>query len=192
MTMTPETCDVGFKEWAGVCDALATGRQAIILRKGGIDEASGPGLFVPEHSAFWLYPTRLHQAAQGLREAPPPGPPPADLPPGTVPIRAFAVAHSAGRVEDERTLDELRDFHVWTDETVHQRFQYRSPGLWVLATRIYTREPPYYVAATPEHEGCKTWVPLDRPLSTAGMRAALDEETWWSVKLELQSVLKRP
>ena len=30
-----------FKEWAVICRALAEGRQALILRKGGIAEAGG-------------------------------------------------------------------------------------------------------------------------------------------------------
>ena len=36
----PETCSIAFKEWAGVCAALAEGRQSLIVRKGGI--AEGP------------------------------------------------------------------------------------------------------------------------------------------------------
>ncbi len=61
----PGTCAVAFKEWSGVCDALADGRQSILLRKGGIREEPGAGRFVPEHREFWLYPTGVHQAAAG-------------------------------------------------------------------------------------------------------------------------------
>ena len=61
----PETCPIAFKEWAGVCAALAEGRQSLIVRKGGI--AEGPRGFAPEHDVFWLYPTQVHQAEQGLR-----------------------------------------------------------------------------------------------------------------------------
>ena len=67
VTPPPESCAVAFKEWAGVCDALIEGRQTIIIRKGGISEGAGPGVFVPEHAEFWLYPTWVHQAEQGLR-----------------------------------------------------------------------------------------------------------------------------
>ena len=63
----PESCGIAFKEWASVCDALLEGRQTIILRKGGISEGTAPGVFVPEHSEFWLYPTWVHQAEQGVR-----------------------------------------------------------------------------------------------------------------------------
>src|SRR6187402_2864851 len=60
----PTRCNIAFKEWAAVCESLAVGRQTIILRKGGIQETGGS--FTAEHSAFWLYPTNFHQAAEGL------------------------------------------------------------------------------------------------------------------------------
>ena len=50
---------IAFKEWAVVCAALGSGRQAIILRKGGIDE--GRDGFRVKHGEFWLLPTRFHQ-----------------------------------------------------------------------------------------------------------------------------------
>src|SRR5205814_10220299 len=56
---------IAFKEWAAVCLALASGRQSIIIRKGGIAEAGGA--FAPEHDRFWLYPTYVHQQQTGLR-----------------------------------------------------------------------------------------------------------------------------
>ncbi len=54
-----------FKEWAFICSALAEGKQAIILRKGGIAETSGK--FSVEHTRFWLYPTYVHQQHKGIR-----------------------------------------------------------------------------------------------------------------------------
>jgi hypothetical protein len=190
--MKPETSDVGFKEWIGVCNALAAGRQSIILRKGGVNEVTGPGMFVPEHTDFWLYPTRLHESTQGLRESVPVDPSFAPSPAGKVPISVFAVVQSVGRIEDERLLDGLREFHVWTDETVHQRFHYRSPGLWVLGLRAFLRDSPYLLDVTPEQEGCKSWVPLGRPFSTSGMSPVLDDQEWLFLKLGLESLLQRP
>ena len=64
-----ETADAmlkyAFKEWADICRALALGRQAIILRKGGIAERGGS--FQAEHTRFWLYPTYVHQQRSGIR-----------------------------------------------------------------------------------------------------------------------------
>ncbi len=173
----PEYCHVAFKEWAGVCDALASGRQSIILRKGGISEEPGPGRFVPDHREFWLYPTFVHQAEQGLRipVAPPDSGSDEDA---TIPIGQLARVELIARVEDESALSALEPYHILTPETVRGRFHYRRPGLWVLAVRIWRREPPYWIAATAEHAGCKTWVTLDEPLATAEVLPAIGEAEW--------------
>ena len=140
--MVPQTgsCAVAFKEWAGVCDALTEGVQSIILRKGGIREGSGPGVFVPEHDEFWLYPTAVHQAQQGLRiAASGPRPTPAG-PDGYLAIRALARVEMIGYIDDESRLPAIEEFHVLTEETVRKRFQYRTPGLWILVARIWRRD----------------------------------------------------
>jgi hypothetical protein len=189
----PETCGTAFKEWAGVCDALADGRQWLILRKGGIEEGPGPGAFRPEHNAFWLYPTAVHQAQQGLkpsarREAD------ADRSgdPGTVGVEALAVVRLVRRVESLEVLRTLDPLHVWTAETVEKRFHYRTPGLWVLGVRVYRRDPPVRIPNHPGHAGCKTWVPLDAPISTAGLAPVLPSETFGRRLTELHEALGRP
>src|SRR5215831_4283076 len=53
------------KEWAVICKALAEGKQALILRKGGIAEPEGE--FRLEHTRFWLLPTYTHQQREGIR-----------------------------------------------------------------------------------------------------------------------------
>ena len=171
----PATCALAFKEWAGVCEALAAGEQALILRKGGI--AEGRGGFVPEYPVFWLYPTAVHQAEQGLRSAPTPQ----RIAPtvgGTIGLNALAVVALIGRVDKFGLLSKLESLHIWTAETVAKRFLYREPGLWVLGVRVYRRSDPWVVAVTPEHAGCKTWVPLESPLPTDGLVPALDDETF--------------
>ena len=132
----PESCGVAFKEWAGVCAALADGRQSLILRKGGIAEESGA--FVPEHRAFWLYPTHVHEAQQGLREGQP-ALDAAPVPPDHVALHALALVESIDYVDRVELLAELKDLHVWTEETVLKRFHYRKPGLWVLGVRVFRR-----------------------------------------------------
>ncbi|MEJ7639881.1 MAG: DUF1802 family protein [Singulisphaera sp.] len=171
----PDSCAVAFKEWAGVCDALADGRQSLILRKGGI--AEGPRGFVPEHSTFWLYPTRVHEAEQGLRV----DRPTAAEGPASIPLPADSVSLRPGRGRDDRPrrpargVAGLEDLHVWTEETISRRFAYRKPGLWVLGVRIFRSPRPATIAMTPEHAGCKTWVTLDAPLSTAGLVPVIDD-----------------
>ncbi len=189
----PESCGVAFKEWAGVCDALYDGRQSIIIRKGGISEGAGPGLFVPEYSEFWLYPTRVHQAEQGLR--PGAASPPSSAHPsgpevdGSIPIRGLVRVDWIGRVEREDTLPALEEFHGLTCETILKRFHYRKPGFWVLGARVWLRDSARPVVATPEHAGCKTWVILDQPIPTSGLVPALDEKQWVEYQGRLRAIL---
>ncbi len=166
----PPACGVAFKEWAGVCAALGAGRQSLILRKGGVAEAGGE--FRPEHPAFWLYPTVVHQAEQGLRT--PAAAPITPFPPEVVPLGALAVVEWTGRVDTLDQLAALAPFHDWTEATIRGRFDYRRPGLWALVVRVYRRDEPLPLAVTPEQLGCKTWVPLDPAPGTAGLCAVID------------------
>ncbi len=182
------TCGIAFKEWEGVCEALARGRQSLILRKGGIEE--GPGGFAPEHDTFWLYPTRVHQDEQGLKtEAQATDRAELDAPEGTISLNALAVVEVVGRLDREDRLALLDDLHVWTAETVRKRFHYRRPGLWVLGVRVFRREQPWSLPITPEHAGCKTWVPLEPAPATAGLVPALDDEIFEERMQRLRSVL---
>lgn len=185
-TELPETCAVAFKEWSGVCAALERGEQSVILRKGGI--AEGPGGFVPEHPVFWLYPTHVHQGEQGLRVRTETDEPPSG---SRVRLGSLARVELSGRVETADLLPALEEFHVWTPETVAKRFAYRTPGLWVLAVRVFRREPAWELDVTPAHAGCKTWVPLEAPLETQGATAAVDPTEFSRTLKRLTAVLGR-
>lgn len=165
------TCGVAFKEWAGICRALAEGRQAVILRKGGIEE--GPNGFRPEHGEFWLYPTYLHEPDQGLKPGFPAPPAP---PEGVVDLETLVVVEWVRRVERLESLEALSERHAWTDATVRSRFEYRAPGLWVLGVRTYRRPEPWRLEVKPTYAGCKTWVPLGRSLPTADLVPVLSDE----------------
>src|SRR5688572_11653914 len=151
--------NIAFKEWAAVCRALATGRQNIILRKGGIHE--GRAGFRVEHDEFWLFPTRFHEsraslilgAAHLFDEAV------AEQPaPGTFALRHYAVVDRAIELTEEQQIDLLRGHHVLADEVVRQRFAYRRPGLFVLVVRVFSIPKPHVLKETPEIAGCKSWV----------------------------------
>lgn len=182
----PLSCGTAFKEWAGVCEALTDGRQSLILRKGGI--AEGPGGFVPEHPLFWLYPTRVHEAEQGLRV---PRDPVlvSDASAEVVEVRTLVETGPIWWVDRGDQLAELEELHVWNEETVERRFQYRKPGLWVLGVRVYRRGEPWLVRVTTEHAGCKTWVSLDPPLDTDGVVPVLGDQEYHRVMDQLRSLL---
>lgn len=184
-TTAPTSCSVAFKEWAGVCDALGSGGQSLILRKGGISE--GPGGFVPEHSEFWLYPTFVHQAEQGLRH---PGSGGIVERAGSVDLECLAVVEWVGRVDRVEPLEALAGWHDWSASTILGRFHYRTPGLWALAVRVYRLAEPWPVPITPAHLGCKTWVPLESPPPASALVPVLGEKVSARVVGEIRAAIE--
>jgi hypothetical protein len=172
----PDAVAMALKEWAAVCAALASGRQTILLRKGGI--AEGPAGFQPEHGAFWLLPTHFHQRSEALSpqdralfDQVAAGP--AD---DRVRIDLFARVTEVFLLDREEQLDRFDDLHVYGRQTAHERFHYRRPGLWLLAVRIY-RSPAIELPVWPELAGCHSWVTLPSALSTDQLVSVLDDET---------------
>lgn len=181
--------NIAFKEWAVVCAALNSGRQTIILRKGGLNE--GRDGFRVEHGEFWLLPTRFHQDASQLKpEAQPLWDESQNRQPptGKFLIDLYVVVEAVFEIHDLTMLDRLSGEHILSGETVRQRFDYRHPGLFVLAARIYRIPLPHEVPDSPYIAGCKSWVDLPQPLSTAGATPVLENDAF-SQRLERVSDL---
>lgn len=159
--------NVAFKEWAVVCRALASGRQSLILRKGGIAEVNGE--FRPEHDRFVLYPTHFHeQQRKGIK--PEFWPLLDEVERDRRPAGIVRLSHVV-TVSTIRLLDELDDVlaldphHIWSEETVRQRFAYRNPGLYLLTVSVTPLPTPVEIVETPEYTGCKSWVELGEPIA---------------------------
>jgi hypothetical protein len=183
--------DIAFKEWAVICRALADGRQALILRKGGIAEDGGE--FRPEHARFWLYPTWAHQQQSGVKPDARPllAAAQADRPQaGTVRLTHFAEVDGVYDVRSPIDAMRLDDLHIWSDATVQARFEYRRPGLFVLPVRVYRAETPHELPETPEYAGCKSWVPLGVGLPTGAAVPAMSDEAFAAVRAELARRLR--
>lgn len=150
----------GFKEWAVVCEALATGRQNLLIRKGGISEENGE--FRPQHSRFWMLRTQFHQSHHQIH------PEHHDLidqltPPENTShfhLTEWAEVQSVEWLDSENQLSELLKQTIYAPEVLTQRFHYRNPGLYVLKVEIHTVSPCVVVPAPPDWQGCKTWVQL--------------------------------
>ena len=61
----PDQLNIALKEWHSVCRALTSGRQTILLRKGGISESMSG--FDVEHRQFLFFPTFVHQQPAMLK-----------------------------------------------------------------------------------------------------------------------------
>jgi hypothetical protein len=179
-----------FKEWAVICQALAEGKQALILRKGGIAEASGD--FVLEHTRFWLYPTYTHQQREVIRpealtllqqaqDQRPPG--------GIVRLTHFAEVTGVYHVHDLVPALLLAHLHIWSEGTVRKRFAYRAPGLYVMPVRVYRAREVFELAETADYQGCRSWVELERELPTEGATPVLQEKEMADLRQSLDLLL---
>lgn len=168
---------VGLKEWATVCRALETGRQILLLRKGGIQEAIGG--FELEHPRFVLFPTYVHQNLAMLKPEVHGGFEPASAEPDTIRLSAAGVVTDILQVRSRAQVDALEDQHIWTAPLIDMRFNYRpSNPLYILLVRAYRLAEPMSVRNTPEYAGCKSWVPLAEQVSIDGWTPALDETAY--------------
>lgn len=165
-----------FKEWAAICRALGTGEQAVILRKGGIAEVGGT--FRPDHARFWLFPTYLHQKPDGLTPAAAAtlAEVERDRPPAAVlRLTHYVEVPAVFRADRLDGVLALAPYHVWSEATVRQRFEYRGPGLFVLPARVYAMAEPIEVPNRPEYDGCKTWVDFGEDRKAGGTPVLSDE-----------------
>jgi hypothetical protein len=150
-----------FKEWAAICRALASGRQDVILRKGGIVEPGGA--FRPEHAEFLLLPTFVHQAPESLVPAARDllADIDADRPPeGTVVLRHGARVREALRIRSLADLTAFRPRHVWSDAVVAERFHRWQDELHVLVVEVAPLPAPLTLPWHDAYGGCKSWVEL--------------------------------
>jgi hypothetical protein len=169
-----ERNDRALKEWAAACEALRTGQQTALIRKGGIREVDG--IFRVEDPEFFLMPTYEHQDFELLQDeyrllaasnAPPPS---------SVSIDTYCVVDSVIEVKREERLPAIRCEHIWNERYVRMRLEFNPyDPLFVILLRAY-RIPAAQIPMEPEYEGCRSWVTLKRGISTLGAAAALSDE----------------
>ena len=155
-----------FKEWLQVCEALGSGQQSVILRKGGIHE--GRSGFSFEHDQFILFPTLFHEQGEHLKAYPGggnPGQAPEYQPGDGVNIRYWAKLSSVWNLGAWETIKELEPFHIWKRETIRERFGWSkspadSPGINMALVRIYRLEQPWRIEYQNKHGGCRSWLKL--------------------------------
>jgi hypothetical protein len=164
-----------FKEWAVVCRALAEGRQIVILRKGGI--AEGPRGFEVTDRQFFLFPTYLHQAAEGVIPEWRAAVAAADPTPGRVSISHYATVSSWVRVRTLEKLRALRGLHVWSDAIVEERFhRWAEESVVALLVRVYALPAPALLPSLESYAGCKSWITLAEPVPLDGARPVLSDD----------------
>lgn len=152
--------DTALKEWKIVCDLMAEGQLALLLRKGGIHEDRGPGRFEMDHQRFLLFPSWLHQKPEmikpGARDR-------VELldEPERVTLTAYGEAANIWEVPSRPAMEKLDDLHCWTAAQLDMRFGYRPENpLFLVAVRVFRLEKPVEIDNLLEYGGCRSWVPL--------------------------------
>ena len=156
---------IAFKEWQVVCDALASGRQTLILRKGGIHE--GRQGFSFAHESFFLFPTRFHAQGEQVREGEVKVMPewqPGDL----IRITHHVQALRALTLTDWQKVVMLEPFHIYSEKTVRDRFDWEGKGMasgsiHAALVRVRKLARPWEFPYQKSHGGCRSWVTLPEP-----------------------------
>ncbi|WP_411827454.1 DUF1802 family protein [Luteolibacter sp. AS25] len=184
---------VAFKEWEVICDALASGRQTILIRKGGIHE--GRDGFSFAHESFYLFPTKFHAQNDHVREG--------EFTPGeewkvgdqfSITHRAEAV--HAVTVTDWEKVENLLPYHIYTPETLKDRFDWEGKGMaagsiHVAFVKVFKLSEPIVLTYEKRFGGCRSWleIPVDESVSIAGSSAVMGEEIFGKKRAEVESVL---
>ncbi|WP_428386513.1 DUF1802 family protein [Mucisphaera sp.] len=184
------------KDWSAITTLLAQGHVCLTLRKGGIHEPAGPGVFELEHPQFLLYPAYEHQKPQGLRDDLRPLVDATPMPePNEITLHAWAEAAAILHVPDRAQLDPLRDLLPWSQSMIDMRFDYKPdrPVYAVLLRVVRLPAPVGGVENHPEYRGCRSWVPLRPEHETipATGTPALSDDQLTEARTRLQNALAR-
>ena len=183
---------IAFKEWQVICDALADGRQTILLRKGGIHE--GREGFSFAHESFYLFPTKFHAQLDHVREG------------EFVPERewqegdAFLITHHtkalfAVTLTDWTLVEALFPFHVYTEQTLKERFDWEGKGMasgsiHLAFVKVSKLASPIELTYEKRFGGCRSWLEFPVPAdgSAASFSPVLDEDKFGILRDEVSKI----
>jgi hypothetical protein len=169
------TLRVALKEWDVVTRTLSSGRQLILLRKGGIYESSGE--FELEHRRFILFPTFLHQKPDMLKPEVRGQLQPVSAEPGTIELQLAAEVTDIVQLASRAQMKDLDAEHVWAQPLIEMRFSYRPENpLYLLIVRAFRLPQPVTIQNAPAYAGCKSWVPLDQAIDCRGATPVIDPD----------------
>jgi hypothetical protein len=166
-----------FKEWYVIVEALGAGEQILILRKGGI--AEGRAGFQMKAEKFWLFPTRFHEQLARTKPAAKKFFDHLPRDTGRIELRHFAEIARHAFLSDWAAVAALDTFHLWSEATIHERFNWaKPPGLHAFAVRVHRLKKPVSLEITPEMAGCKSWVDLPLDFAAHASEPVLDDENF--------------
>lgn len=171
--MNSLSMSAAFKEWAVVCEALGTGLQSVIIRKGGI--AEGRAGFAFRHQEFILFPTWFHEQLE--RTTLPTDTRVPEEPGDELEMQFTATVEWTGLLADRKKVAALRDLHILHDDVVEERFCYDGDdGVYVAFVRVYRLNPSLRLKNEKKYGGCRSWVEIPDLEGSALVSVISDEE----------------
>jgi hypothetical protein len=166
---------IAFKEWLAIADALGTGRQIVILRKGGISE--GRGGFQVDHPEFLLFPTLFHQQRESVLPEAQTRFDQLEFPAADVlRLEYFCRVIGWRRIESLAEAQRLEGQHVWKPEVIAERFEWgRSKAIFALAVRTYRLPEKIDLPTSPAYGGCKSWIELEQDIDVSAAESVLSD-----------------
>ena len=182
--------NIALKEWSATIDALASGDQLFLLRKGGIRETNRH--FELANRNFLLYPTYFHEAQTLLK----PefqhliGPQIVDDR-DTVEFKVWAEVVDVLSVDRAEHLELLFDSHVWTQQFVAKRIAWKPRhAASLILLRTYALRELVSAPIEPHHKGCKSWVDIEPTVDICGSKPVLKESDWNERAVEIRRMIR--
>ena len=189
--MMPDHCQIALKEWAVTVQALAEGRQVLLLRKGGIHEEGKN--FRVIHPEFLLYPTYEHQQEDLLKPEYHPdlrqllAESPRDE---QITFTHWAKVEETIEVSQQEKVDDLSPYHIWTNAYAQARLHWKPMlPLSIMLLRVYRMEEPISVSLIPEYGGCTSWVELMSEVPLGNLQPVLSDAELQSQVDEIKGTL---
>lgn len=183
---------IALKEWAVSVKALREGEQILVLRKGGIVEETRDFQLISPN--FYLMPAYEHQRRKLLKEKYRDGMDETlkewstDM--DRIKLDAYAEVTDDIEINDQETLDKLRDRHIWTDAFAEERLKWkRKKPLHLLLMKIFVLEEPVYAPMRDAYNGCKSWVRLEDGIGEPPMTPVLTREMYEAERKRILSLI---
>ncbi len=160
---------VAFKEWQVVCEALASGEQNLILRKGGISE--GKHGFQWIHDRFFMFPSYFHEQLDQVKPMPDGTPRQLKSAPVAKPgneddareieFGIYCEAIETGRLTDWEEIQKLDSEHIWKEEIIRERFEWGDEfGISYARVKVWVLDNPVKLLDRKGFGGCRSWIGL--------------------------------
>lgn len=183
---------IALKDWAVTIEALGSGKQILLMRKGGIREETRH--FELQSDEFFLYPAYEHQKEELLK--------PEfqgevaktlqywSKDDQTTTIKYYAKLYEDIEVMDEDALHRIAPTHIWTDQFATERLKWKKKlPLHLLLVRVYQLDQPVEVEIRPEYNSCKSWHSLPDDLSSLSAKPVLSDEKFMAQVNKVKELL---